>query len=154
MLTYLRIALGLAFAVLLGWALRLDYLRAYWHDKFDALSNEAATVLVSMRDATDNPKLQWRDVPAQIDQMDASLTSWKSTAEQQTELVDTLGRNTERLRKENADLQAKIAEANRKRDRAIAKLENDALDPGDRADCWVQIRASDEALNKLYQENF
>ncbi|WP_283419645.1 hypothetical protein [Sphingopyxis sp. Geo48] len=43
---------------------------------------------------------------------------------------------------------------NRKRRALIEKLDDDALDPGDRADCWAQIRAADDALNQLYREGF
>lgn len=152
--TYIRAGVGLAFVLLLAWALRLDHLRGHWRDKFDALSNEATAVLVAVRDATDNPKLEWRDVPKQIELLDASLTQWKGAAETQSDMIDAMGRDTERLRAENAALVKKIAAANAKRDAAIARLDNDALDPGDRADCWAQIREADEALNQLYQEGF
>ena len=152
--TYIRAAVGLAFVLLLAWALRLDYLRDHWRGKFNALSNEAAAVLVAVREAADNPKLQWRDVPKQIDAIDASLTEWKGAAETQSAMIDAMGRDSDRLRAENAALVKKIAAANAKREAAIARLDNDALDPGDRADCWAQIRAADAALNQLYEEQF
>lgn len=152
--TYIRAAVGLAFVLLLAWALRLDQLRGQWRDKFDALSNEATAVLVAVREAADNPKLQWRDVPAQIDAIDASLTQWRGTARAQSDTIDALGRDTERLRAENAELVKKIAAANAKRDAAIRRLDDEALEPGDRADCWAQIREAEDALNQLYKEGF
>lgn len=152
--TYIRLGIGLAFVLLLAWALRLEYLRGHWRDKFDVLSNEATAVLVAVREAADNPKLSWQDVPAQIDALDASLTGWKNTAEMQSGTIDAMGEETKRLQAENAELSAKVAALNRKRDSLIARLRDDALDPGDRADCWAQIREADEALNTLYREGF
>lgn len=152
--TYIRAAVGLAFVLLLAWALRLDQLRGQWRDKFDTLSNEATAVLVAVREVADNPKLQWRDVPAQIDAIDASLTQWRGTARAQSDTIDALGRDTERLRAENAELVKKIAAANAKRDAATRRLDDEALEPGDRADCWAQIREAEDALNQLYKEGF
>lgn len=152
--TYIRLGIGLAFVLLLAWALRLDHLRGEWRDKFDALSNEATAVLVAVREAADNPKLSWQDVPAQIDALDASLTGWKNTAEMQSGTIDAMGAETKRLQAENAELSAKVAALNRKRDSLIARLRDDALDPGVRADCWAQIREADEALNTFYREGF
>lgn len=125
-----------------------------WKDKYGELSNEATAVLVAVREAADNPKLSWQDVPAQIDALDASLTGWKNTAEMQSGTIDAMGAETKRLQAENAELSAKVAALNRKRDSLIARLRDDALDPGDRADCWAQIREADEALNTLYREGF
>ena len=125
-----------------------------WKDKYGELSNEATAVLVAVREAADNPKLSWQDVPAQIDSLDASLTGWKNTAEMQSGTIDAMGAETKRLQAENAELSAKVAALNRKRDSLIARLRDDALDPGDRADCWAQIREADEALNTLYREGF
>ena len=151
---YVAIGGGIVIALLLAWALRLDYLRGHWRDKFDALSNEATAVLVAVREAADNPKLGWKEVPAQIDALDASLTGWKNTAQLQSGTIDAMGEETKRLQAENAELSAKVAQINKKRDALIARLNNDALDPGDRADCWAQIREADEALNTLYREGF
>jgi len=125
-----------------------------WKDKYGELSNEATAVLVAVREAADNPKLSWQDVPAQIDALDASLTGWKNTAELQSGTIDAMGAETKRLQAENAELSAKVSALNRKRDSLIARLRDDALDPGDRADCWAQIREADEALNTLYREGF
>lgn len=125
-----------------------------WKDKFGDLSEEAGVVLVAVRDAADNPKLTWRDVPKQIDALDASLTEAQSTLDTQTDRINQLGAESNRLRAENEALAAKVASLNRKRDALIAQLEDDALDPGDRADCWAQIRETDEALNQLYREGF
>lgn len=125
-----------------------------WKEKFGNLSEEAGAVLVAVREAAGNPKLTWRDVPKQIDALDADLTQARSTLDTVTDRVNQLGEETVRLRAENAALAAKVEQLNRKRAALIAQLEDDALDPGDRADCWAQIRAADDALNQLYREGF
>lgn len=125
-----------------------------WKDKFGDLSDEAGAVLVAVRDATGNQKLVWLDVPQQIDALDASLTEAKSALDTQSDRINQLGAESTRLRAENEALAAKVAKLNKKRDALIAQLEDDALEPGDRADCWAQIRETDEALNQLYREGF
>ncbi len=125
-----------------------------WKEKFGDLSAEAGAVLVAVREAAGNPKLTWRDVPKQIDLLDESLIEARSTIDTVTDRVNLLGAESDRLRAENAALAAKVAELNRKRQALIEKLDDDALDPGDRADCWAQIRAADDALNQLYREGF
>lgn len=157
-LAYIKSAVGIAtmliIAGLLAWGMRVDHLRAHWHDKFDTLTTEAGQVLAAVRIASGNPKLKWSDARAQVELIDASLTSWRETAKTQSALVDTLGRDAERLRAENDALSAKVAVLIRKRDGLIAQLEDDAADPGDREDCWAQIREVDDALNQLYREGF
>lgn len=125
-----------------------------WKEKFGDLSAEAGAVLVAVREAAGNPELTWRDVPKQIDLLDESLIQARSTIDTVTDRVNLLGAESDRLRAENAALAAKVAELNRKRRALIEKLDDDALDPGDRADCWAQIRAADDALNQLYREGF
>lgn len=142
-------------AILLGIAAIFCYLKwGTWKDKYDTLSGQATTVLIATREASDNPDLKWEDTARQINELDASLTGWKNTAQLQSGAIDAMGEETKRLQAENAVLSAKVAALNKKRDSLIAKLNNDALDPGDRADCWAQIKAADDALNVLYREGF
>lgn len=157
-LSYLRSAAGIVTLLiivgLLAWGLRVDHLRADWRDKFLNLTSEAGRVLASVRIASDNPKLEWKDTAKQVDLLDASLTEWKGAAQMQSTQIDTMGRETERLRAENSALAAKVRALNAKRSAAIARLEQDAADPGDVADCWAQIREAEDALNQLYKEGF
>lgn len=125
-----------------------------WKEKFGDLSDEAAQVVIAVRDMSGNPKLQWKDVPQQIDLLDKLLTEKTTLLDQSTAAVNALGEETARLQAENAEMAKKIAALNRKRDALIARLNDDALDPGDRADCWAQVREAEEALNLLYREGF
>ncbi|MFN7029473.1 MAG: hypothetical protein ACK4PC_08900 [Sphingopyxis sp.] len=125
-----------------------------WKDKFGDLSDEAAQVVIAVRDMSGNPKLQWKDVPQQIDLLDKSLTEKTTLLDQSTAAVNALGAETARLQAQNAEQAKKIADLNRKRDALIAKLDDDALEPGERADCWAQVREAEEALNTAYREGF
>lgn len=125
-----------------------------WKDKFGDLDNEAGVVLASIRIASGNPKLKWDDAAHQVDELDKSLTGWKSQAETLSGTVDAMGAETVRLRSENAALTAKVRALNARRSELIARLDQDALDPGDVADCWAQIREVDASLNKLREEGF
>lgn len=152
--SYVRIGAGIGLLLLLGWALRLDALRADWRDRFMTLRDDAGEVLASIRIAADNPKLKWDDAADQVDELDKSLTGWKSQAETLSDTIDTMGAETVRLRSENAALAAKVRALNARRSELIAQLDQDALDPGDVADCWAQIREVDASLNKLREEGF
>jgi len=152
--SYIRIGVGVAFLLLLGWALRLDALRADWRERFIGLRDQAGSVLASIRIASDNPDLEWKDAARQVDELDKSLTGWKSQAETLSGAVDAMGAETKRLQAENAALTEKVRALNARRRELIASLEQDALDPGDVADCWAQIREVDDSLNQLRQEGF
>lgn len=152
--SYIRIGIGFTFLILLGWALRVDALRADWRDRFMVLRDEAGKVLASVRIASDNPKLKWADTARQVEELDKSLAGWKSEAEGLSSTIDTMGAETARLRSENATLIAKVRALNVRRSELIAQLEQDALDPGDVADCWAQIREVDDTLNRLREEGF
>ncbi|GAO78637.1 hypothetical protein [Sphingopyxis sp. C-1] len=151
---YVAIGAAITVTILLAWSLRLDALRADWREKFMGLTAEAGEVLAAVRLASDNPKLQWKDTSRQVEEINASRASWKNAAELQSGTIDAMGRDTERLRAENAALSKKVAALNAKREALVRKLNTDALDPGDVADCWAQIQKTEDALNLLYRESF
>jgi regulator of replication initiation timing len=157
-LTYIRSAVGIATILivsgLLAWGLRVDHLRGVWKEKFAELSDQADRVVAAVRIVSDNPKLQWKDTADQVEQIGGALSQWRGTARSQSELIDTMGRDTERLRAENDALKEKVKALNAKRAALIGQLRQDALDPGDRADCWAQLRETEDALNQLYREGF
>lgn len=157
-LAYLRSAVGIVTILIIvglfAWGVRVDHLREGWKSRFDDLVDQSGKVLAAVRIASDNPKLKWQDTAAQVEALDASLTQWRGTARTQSDLIDTMGRDSERLRAENDALKVKVRELNQKRASLIAQLQQDALDPGDRADCWAQLRATEDALNLLYREGF
>lgn len=120
--------------------------------QLDTLTNEAAAVLVATRIASDNPSLRWIDAAGQIGMIGKSRREWKATADLQTARINDLGLETARLKAINAD-QRKQAEAHiAKRQQVIARLESQALTPGERSDCARQLRMIEEALDLVFRE--
>lgn len=139
-------------AGVLAWAFRLDALRAGWKGKYEVLTEQASEVLLATRRASGHPKLSWDNAATQIDLIAAAGAEWKSTADQQTVKVDELGRETARLKALNAEERRKAEAIIARRDNAIARLSNMAIDPGDRADCVVQLREAEAALDLVFRE--
>jgi hypothetical protein len=120
--------------------------------QLDTLTNQAGAVLVATRAASDNPSLRWVDVAEQIGRIGKSQREWRATADLQTARINDLGLETARLKALNADLR-KQAEAHiAKRQQVIARLETQALSPGERSDCARQLRLVEEALDLVFRE--
>ena len=132
---------------LLAWALRLDHLRQDWRDKFDALTGQAGTVLVSLREASGNPKLVWRDAPLQIAALGASNRNLKSDLDSQSRRVNAMAEEGVRLRARADELRAIADRAQAQRKAALARLSDMAATPGTRADCEALLREAEEALD-------
>ena len=143
---------GIALALALGWGFRVDYLRAGWKTKFEALTEAVVPVLVEIRLASDNPKLSLSDAPEQVRLIGASRKAWKDTADLQSSRIDAMAVESARLKALNADLRKRAEAAIAKRDTAIRRLEQDALTPGERVDCARQLFDAEAALDLVYQE--
>jgi hypothetical protein len=143
----------IAILAFIGWVVRIDQLRAEWHGKFDKLYGEAALVLGTTQRASNNPALKWADVPGQIDVIASSRKAWKETADLQSSRIDSLGLETDRLKTLNATARKKAQAIIAKRDTVIAKLANQAITPGERADCVAQLHDVEAALDFVYKEN-
>ena len=154
MLTYLRIGAAAAFLLLLGWALRLDALRADWRDQFLNLKGQADKVVAAVSLVTGNEKLVWKDTETQIKQFGEDHKALLAENEDRNHRIDELCHEHDRLMAQNRSMVAEIAELKRKRQGLIEQLESEGMTPRDETDCWAQIRAADEALNKLYREGF
>lgn len=126
----------------------------HWKSEYFELRDEATAVVAAVRIAADNPKLQWKDTARQVSEIDKSFTAARDQLADQTAAVNQLGEETKRLRALNVEQQRKIAVLTAKRAALIQQLETSALDPGDAADCWAQIRDTDAAINLLYREGF
>lgn len=143
---------GIGFALLLGWALRVDHLRADWKAKHEALSAIAGDILGAVRTASDNPRLNLTDAAEQVDLIGVAKRGWQTTSQLQSSRIDALGIEAARRQALGAELQAKADRAISKRESAIKRLETQRLDPGERADCAAQIFAANAALDLVYQE--
>jgi hypothetical protein len=149
---YLALAGGVALALVLAWGLRVDHLRAGWKLKFETVVEQTGVVTASIRRATGNPKLKWKDASAQVDALAASRDGWKSAAETQTAAIDRMGAEADRLKALNAELRARAEKEIARRTVAIDRLDNQALTAGDRDNCQQQIAAAEAALDAIYEE--
>jgi hypothetical protein len=137
---------------MLAWALRLDNLRANYRIEVLAWRKSTTEVTAKIGKAIENPDLKWEGVPQQIDLIIQSRDAWKTVAGEQTAAIDAMGLETERLKRLNSELRVKALKAIAKRQTAIDRLESQANDPGDRADCQAQITAANAALDEVWKE--
>lgn len=149
---YGAIAIALAVMGFVGWAFRVNHLRDYWHTAHDQKVYQIEAVTAKIGNAIGNPKLKWKDVPEQVEQIVVSRDSWKTVAGEQTAAIDAMGAETERLQALNADLRARAEKEIAKRKVAIDRLASQATDPGERDNCQQQIAAAEAALDAIYEE--
>lgn len=146
---YAGIGIALLLIVTIG---GLTLSRNHWKGRALKVEEAAGVVTATIRRVTNNPKLQWKDANEQIEALAVSRESWKTVAGEQTAAIDALGMEAERLRALNAELREKAKAEIAKRNRLIARLDNDALTPGDRDDCQAQIAAAEAALDAIFEE--
>lgn len=155
-LTGIRLAgaIGGLLAVLafFGWVIRIDHLRASWHTKYEVLDGQAQTVLKSVRAASDNPKLDWIHAAEQVDLIAADHLRLKLATAEQTDRINALGEESERLKALSAEARAKAKVAIAKRETVIHRLQTIAMTPGDRADCAAQLNDANNALDLAFSE--
>lgn len=138
---------ALVVALLLAWALRLDSLRGEWKGKFEALTEQAGTVLLATREASDNPELKWEQAAGQIVALGESNRALKVAITQQNQAIDDMAREAVRLRAKAAELKAIADKAQAQRQVALTKLSDMAITPGTRSDCLVLLREAEDALD-------
>lgn len=145
--------------IFVGWAFRVDALRGECRSDYNGLTNEVSVVLPAVRDASGNPKLQWRPgkgdevaVAEQVRILGNAKQSWQQTATDQSQRIAELGAETAKLRQlnEQARRQAEVLIA--QRNSALNRLEQQALTPGERQFCEAQLKSAEEALDTVYAE--
>lgn len=146
---YGAIGLAVIAALFVAWAFRANHLRAYWHDRYDT---ETVQVTAQIANAVGNPKLKWKDVGAQVDAYAKGHDALIVATSEANARIEAMGAESDRLKRFNAELRAKADIAIAARAKAIDRLEQSALTPGDRADCQAQIAAAQSALDAVYEE--
>lgn len=153
---YGKIAIALAILGFVGWAFRVDHLRAYWHGKHDAVveqyTEEKAVVTARIGRAIGNPKLKWKDVPKQVEDFAAGYDQLVTDTNTANAQLDAMGAESERLKKLNADLRVRAEKIIRERAKLIDRLAASANDPGERENCQAQIAAAEAALDAVFEE--
>lgn len=141
------IGLGLLFAALWGTAFYFKVDRDRIQSKFDALTQQAATVLVALRTATDNPKADWENAAGQIVALGQSNRDLKQTLSDQNMRIDDMAREAVRLRARGAQLKEIADRAEAQRRAALNRLSDIAITPGTRTDCMALLREAEDALD-------
>lgn|GEM_PF-1171652 len=136
---------------LLAWGLRLDHLRGEWKGKYDALTAQAGTVLIALREASDNPKLGWDGAAGQATMLGASNRDLKDAVDRQNLRLDEMAREAVRLKAHATELKAIADRAQAQRQTALKRLSHMAITPGTRDDCMVLLREAEDALDLVYE---
>lgn len=114
----------------------------------------ARSITLAIGDASDNPDLAVGDAARQVVALGKSRDAWRSASEKQSDAVNRMLESTKQLGAIAAQRRREIEAAVAKRDAAIKRLENQAITPGDRADCAGQLRAAEDVLDGLYDGGF
>lgn len=125
---------------------------AHWDREFHTLAKQSGDVLSALRIAADNPKLRWEDAPQQAKWLGEAFHGQKAVIDIQTAKVNDLGLERARLQALNDDLRKQAQALIAKKGRVIARLDSDALTPGERQDCARQLREAETALDLIFQE--
>ena len=136
--------------VILGLAIALTVAR----NRAEHWEKVARSITLAIGDAADNPKLKVGDAARQAAALGKSRDAWRSASEKQTEAVNRMAESTKQLAAIAEVRRKEIAGAVAKRDAATKRLEDQAIAPGDRADCAGQLRAAEDVLDGLYDGGF
>lgn len=144
------IGLALALVVCVGWGVRVNSLRAGWQEKYTTLDGQAQNVLMATRTATDNPKLDWPNVPTQIAALASSNRDLKASIDTTNGKIADMGAETARLIASGNVFRSQLAIAQAGRVDALARLKASALVPGDRQSCPAMLTQAQDALDLAY----
>lgn len=145
------IGAGIMLVLALGWAFRLEHMRAKWEAKFTLLDAQSQSVLIATRAATQNPKLVWLTVPDQITALGESNGALKTSIENANSKFAAL--NTDYLKaKASGDLlRSDLGAAQAGRQGALDALRASAKTPGDRSSCPALISQTQDALDAAWR---
>ena len=148
---YFGLGIAAAFALLLGWALRLDHLRESWQAKHQALVVQAGAVVAAVREASGNPDAGWVTAAGQIRAMGAERRTLRFELDEQNRRIDEMAAEAVRLRAKAADLRRIADRAEAQRKAALERLSDMAITPGTRDDCLTLLREAETALDLVYE---
>lgn len=145
---YWKLALGgLILILILAWALRLDSLRARYKGALDLMAEQAQGVVVALREASDNPKVDWSTARGQVVALGESNRQLKGAIEKQNAAVDEWAREAAAAQADAATWRRIADKAQAQRRSALRTLSQAAVTPGTRGDCLVLLREAEEALD-------
>lgn len=144
------IGLGIALVLVAGWGVRVNSLRAGWHDKYTTLDGQAQSVLVATRQATNNPALKWENVPAQITALASSNIALKTSIDTTNGKLDQMTADYLTLKASGDVLRSQLSAAQAGRQSALDRLKAMAATPGDRQSCPALLSQTQDALDLAY----
>lgn len=119
----------------------------HWKGVAETWQSEAQTVVIKLREASGNDKVEWSTAAGQITALGESNRALSQSIAIQNERIDDLARNAVALRARAVELKAIADRAEAQKASALRRLSALSVTPGTRADCLVLIREADEALN-------
>lgn len=142
-------ALGatLALLIMVGWAMRLEHVRAGWEAKYTVLDAQAQVVTLATRQASGNAQLAWGAVPEQIAALGSANIALKLSVDTNNSRVEKMSSETLRMKAAGDLLRANLIEVQKGRLAAIAKLDGLASIPGARGNCPALISQTQDALD-------
>lgn len=154
MLTFFATSLGRNILIGLAGALVIGGLY-WWGDrgwsKFRTLRDESNTVLLAVREASDNPELEWKNAAGQVVALGESNSRLKGAIAEQNAAIDEMAREAVRLRARATELKRIADKAQAQRRSALQRLSDLSITPGTREDCMTLLQEAEEALNIVRQ---
>ena len=121
--------------------------RNHWKTVAETWADEAQAVVISLREASGNDKVEWSTAAGQIVAMGESARAKDAAIAIQNERIDDMARRAVAARAKAEELRQIAAKAEAQKASALRRLSDMAAKPGTRADCMTLIREADEALN-------
>lgn len=144
--TALRIAGGVAVALLLAWGLRVDHLRAGWKERYEVLAGQADKVVLAISHATGQPA-DWSTAPGQIVALGEGIRARDDAIAASNQRIDDMAREAVRLRAKAAELKRIADKAAAQRASALKRLSDMSITPGTRSDCMTLLKEAEDALD-------
>ncbi len=154
MFTFLSTSLGRKLLIGAGVVIALAALY-WWGDrgwgKYRTLRDESNTVLLAVREASDNPDLEWKNAAGQVVALGASNARLKSEIQTQNAAIDEMAREAVRLRARATELKRIADKAQAQRRSALQRLNDLSITPGTREDCMTLLNEAEQALDIVRQ---
>lgn len=154
MLTFFATSLGRN--ILIGTIAALIIGGLYWWgstgwSKFRTLRDESNTVLLAVREASDNPDLEWKNAAGQVVALGESNSRLKGAIAEQNAAIDEMAREAVRLRARATELKRIADKAQAQRRSALQRLSDLSITPGTREDCVTLLTEAEAALDLIRQ---
>lgn len=115
--------------------------------KLADITAQAATVVLALREASDNPKASWSTAPGQIIALGESNRRLRGAIEEQNAAIDELAAEAVRMRADAQRLKQIADRAEAQRQSALRRLSDMSITPGTRTDCLTLLAEAETALD-------